>query len=224
MQPDLLGLEITKGELRRLTGINPSNVLRPAIIENREQRLGFLMKEVRITLLLSLIITGLIYALIILPTIGSAIGLGIVLLIGVLLAVVIGRWLWRRFTYSKTLINLLNEVDRYHAVIQAVDYLDQLAASDNSASNINDRETAIAALQFTREDIVRALKIERLLRDNKKLLADNQELFDNNVETLHATSLQVSSQASEYAQTLNQSLQIDLDVQSQIRKLQQSLC
>ncbi|WP_026735512.1 hypothetical protein [Fischerella sp. PCC 9605] len=221
MQPDLLGLEITKGELRRLTGINPSNVLRRAIMENREQRLGFLMKEVRVTLLLSLIITGLIYALIILPTIGSAIGLGIVLLIVVSLAVVIGRWLWRRFTYSKTLINLLNEVDRYHAVIQAVDYLDQLAASDNSASNINDRETAIAALQFTREDIVRALKIERLLRDNKKLLADNQELFDNNLDNLQA--LQVSSQTSEYAQTLNQSLQIDLDVQSQIRKLQQSL-
>ncbi|MCX7596258.1 MAG: hypothetical protein N2235_21375 [Fischerella sp.] len=221
MQPDLLGLEITKGELRRLTGINPSNVLRPGMMANREQRLGFLMKEVRVTLLLSLIITGLIYGLIILPTMGSAIGLGIILLIVVSLAVVIGRWLWRRFTYSKTLINLLNEVDRYHAVIQAIDYLDQMVASGNLASNINDRETAIAALQFTREDIVRALKIERLLRDNKKLLADNQELFNNNLANLQA--LQISTQASEYAQTLNQSLQIDLDVQSQIGKLQQSL-
>ncbi len=221
MQPDLLGLEITKGELRRLTGVKPENVLRPGMMENREQRLAFLMKEVRETLLLALIITGLIYALIILPTIGSAIGLGIIILIVVAIAVVVGRWFWRRFIYPNTLKILLNEVDKYHAVIQEIDYLDQQAVSENPKSNINDRETVILALQLLREDLVRALKMERILRDNKKLLADNQELFVNNLA--HLQALQVSSQAGEYAPIINQLLQIADRVQALIRKLQQSL-
>ncbi|MBD2430303.1 MULTISPECIES: hypothetical protein [Fischerella] len=220
MQPDLLGLEITKGELKRLTGVKPEDFLLPSMMANRKQRFAFLMKEMRETLLLVLLIGGLIYALITL-TIGSNIGLGIVLLIAVAIAVVLGRWLWRRFRYPKTLIILLNEVDKYHAVVQAVDNLDQLAVSDNSENNINDRQTVITALELVREDLVRALKIERVLRDNKKLLPEQQELFVNNLANLQA--LQISSSTGEYAQILNQSLQIDLDIQSQIRKLQQSL-
>ncbi|MGJ5675624.1 MAG: hypothetical protein ACR9NN_18740 [Nostochopsis sp.] len=219
MQPDLLGLEITKGELKRLTGVQPENFLLPSMMENREQRFAFLLKEVRETLLLVLLITGLIYALITL-TIGSQIGLGIILLIFVAIAVVVGRWLWRRFRYPKALIILLNDVDKYHAGVQAVDNLDQQPISENSENNSHDREIIIAALQLVREDLVRALKIERVSRDNKKLLNDQQELFVNNLANLQA--LQVSSLAGEYAQILNQLLQIDLDVQSQIRKFKQS--
>lgn len=219
MQPDLLGLEITKGELKRLTGVKPELFLLPSLMKNREQRFAFLMKEVRETLLLVLLITGLIYALITL-TIGSQIGLGIILLIVVAIAVVVGRWLWRRFRYPKALIILLNEIDKYHAEVQAVDHLDQQAISENSENNSHKREIIIAALQLVREDLVRGLKIERVLRDNKKSLTDQQELSVNNLANLQA--LQVSSSAGEYAQILNQLLQIDLDVQSQIRKLQQS--
>jgi hypothetical protein len=69
-----------------------------------------------------------------------------------------------------------------------------------------------------REDLVRAGKTERILRDNKKLLAHNQELFVNNLANLQA--LQLSIQAGEYAQFLNESLQIALDVQAEISKLQ----
>lgn len=220
MQPDLLGLEITKGELKRLTGVKLEDFLLPSMMVNREQRFAFLMKEVRETPLLVLLIGGLMYALITL-TIGSNVGLGIVLLIAVAIAVIFGRWLWRRFRYPKSLIILLNEVDEFHTAVQAVDNLDQLAVSENSENNFNERQTVITALELLREDLVRALKIERILRDNKKLLSEQQELFVNNLANLQA--LQISSSIGEYVQILNQSLQIDLDVQSQIRKLQQSL-
>ncbi|PLZ98938.1 hypothetical protein CEN50_09230 [Fischerella thermalis CCMEE 5268] len=220
MQPDLLGLEITKGELKRLTGVKLEHFLLPSMVANREQRFAFLMKEVRETLLLVLLIGGLMYALITL-TIGSNIGLGIVLLIAVAITVVLGRWLWRRFRYPKSLIILLNEVDKFHTAVQAVDNLDQLAVSESSENNFNERQTVITALELVREDLVRALKIERISRDNKKLLPEQQELFVNNLANLQ--SLQISSSIGEYVQILNQSLQIDLDVQSQIRKLQQSL-
>lgn len=62
------------------------------------------------------------------------------------------------------------------------------------------------------------MKSERILRDNRQLLANNQELLVNNLANLQ--TLEVSSQAGEYGQLLNQSLQIALDVQAELRKLQ----
>ena len=215
MQPDLVGLEISKGELRHLTGFDPEDVIRPSILKDREKLVGFLINELLVALALTPIIVGFIYAFIILPIIGSSIKLGIILLIVVPLAVLIGRSLWRRFTCPKAVSILLDEVDQYHQVVKAIDIQDQLATSGNS---IEDREQVIAALQLIREDLVRALKTERILRDNKKLLENNQELFVNNLTNIQA--LQVSTQAGEYAQLLNQSLQIALDVQAEIRKLQ----
>jgi hypothetical protein len=131
--------------------------------------------------------------------------------------VILARWFWRRKTCPKSLTKLLDEVDEYHEVIQAIDINDQLDTAVNTQSNINDRDKVIGALQLIREDLVRALKTERILRDNKKLLANNQDLFVNNLANLQA--LQVSTEAGEYAQLLNQSLQIAVDVQSQIRNL-----
>ena len=218
MQPDLIGLEISKGELRRLTGFDPEDVFRPSILKDSKKRLGFLINEMLVTLALTPIIVGFIYAFIILPTIGSSIRLGILLLILVPIPVIVGRSLWRQLTCPQALTTLLDEVDKYHDLIKAIDINDQLAASGNSHSSIKDRDKVIAALQLIREDLVRALKTERILRDNERLLANNQELFVNNLASLQA--LQVSSQAGEYAQLLNQSLQIAFDVQAEIRKLQ----
>jgi hypothetical protein len=218
VQPDLISLEISKGELRRLTGFDPEDVFRPSVLRDSKKRLGFLISEALVTLALTPIIVGFIYAFIILPTIGSSIRLGILLLILVPIPILVGRSLWRQLTCPEGLTILLDEVDKYHTLIEAIDVNDQLAASGHSQSSINDRGKVTAALQLIREDLVRALKTERILRDNKKLLANNQELFVNNLASLQA--LQVSSQAGEYAQLLNQSLQIALDVQAEIRKLQ----
>ncbi|MBD2516726.1 hypothetical protein H6G93_17225 [Nostoc sp. FACHB-973] len=220
MQPDLIGLEISKGELRRLTGFDPEDVFRPSVLRDSKKRLGFLLNEMLVTLALTPIIVGFIYAFIILPTIGSSIKFGILLLILVPIPILVGRTLWRQLTFPEGLTILLDEVDKYHDLISAIDINDQLAASGNVESSIHDRDQVTAALQLIREDLVRALKTERILRDNRKLLANNQELFVNNLASLQA--LQVSSQAGEYAQLLNQSLQIAIDVQAEIRKLHKS--
>ncbi|MEH2456886.1 hypothetical protein [Nostoc sp.] len=217
MQPDLIGLEISKGELRRLTGFDPEDVFRPSVMRDSKKRLGFFINEMLVTLALTPIIVGSVYAFIILPTIGSSIRLGILLLILVPIPILVGRSLWRQLTCAEGLTILLDEVDKYHDLIGAIDINDQLAASGNVESSIHDRDQVTAALQLIREDLVRALKTERILRDNKKLLANNQELFVNNLASLQA--LQLSSQAGEYAQLLNQSLQIAIDVQAEIRKL-----
>ncbi|MHC5675403.1 hypothetical protein [Nostoc sp.] len=220
MQPDLIGLEISKGELRRLTGFDPEDVFRPSVLRDSKKRLGFFINEMLVTLALTPIIVGFVYAFIILPTIGSSIRLGILLLILVPIPILVGRSLWRQLTCPEGLTILLDEVNKYHDLINTIDINDQLAASGNVESSIHDRDQVTAALQLIREDLVRALKTERILRDNKKLLANNQELFVNNLASLQA--LQLSSQAGEYAQLLNQSLQIAIDVQAEIRKLHKS--
>jgi hypothetical protein len=218
VETDLIGLEISKGELRRLTGFDPDEVFRPSIMRDKQKRLSFWINEFVVALALTPLVVGFIYAFLILPTIGSSIPLGVTLLIFVPIAVIFGRWLFRKFTCPKAVTILLDEVDRYHDLIQTININDQLATSGNLQSSINDREKVIAALQLIREDLVRALKTERILRDNKKLLADNQELFINNLANLQA--LQINHEASEYSRILNQSLQIAIEVQAEIRKLQ----
>lgn len=218
METDLLGLEISKGELRRLTGFDPDEVFRPSIMRDKRKRLGFIGNELMVALALTPLIVGFIYAFLILPTIGTSIPLGLALVIIVPILVLIARWFWRLKTCPKVVTVLLDEVDRYHAVIQSIHINDQLATSGNKTSHIEDREKVISGLQLIREDLVRALKTERILRDNKELLANNNELSINNLSNLQA--LQVSTEASEYAQVLNQSLQIAIDVQAEIRKLQ----
>jgi hypothetical protein len=217
VQSDLIGLEISKGELRHLTGFDPDDVFRPSILKDKQKRLGFFANEGVVAVALTPIIVGFIYAFLILPTIGSSIPLGLILLILVPIGVVVGRWIWRKFNCPQALTMLLDEVDRYHTIVKAVDINDELTTFGNSQV-ASDRVKVVEALKLIREDLVRALKTERVLRDNKKLLANNQELLTNNLANLQA--LQVNNQASEYARLLNQSLQIAVDVHAELKKLQ----
>ncbi len=113
---------------------------------------------------------------------------------------------------------LLNDVDRYNAVIKAIDINDQIEAAGNPGVVIQERERVIAALKLTRTDLIRALKTERILRENKNFILRNTELFANNLATL--TAMQVTEEASEHGRLLNEALQIALDVQIEMKRLQ----
>jgi hypothetical protein len=113
---------------------------------------------------------------------------------------------------------LLSDVDRYNAVIKAIDINDQIEEAGNPEVSIQKREKVIEALKLTRSDLVRALKTERILRENKNFILKNTELFVNNLATL--TAMQVTEQATEHGRLLNEALQIALDVQYEMKKLQ----
>lgn len=220
VQPDLLGLEITKGELRRLSGIDPDDVFRRSILHSPEKRWSFFLNEILIGLALTPIIVGVIYTFIVHPIIGSSIPVAIILLILVPILVAVGRWFWRKRSRSGLLVSLLEDVDQYHAVIKAIDLNDQLEEAGTPGTSLSDREKVIQGLQLTREDLVRALKIERILRENKALIATKPDLFANNLTALQAMQFS-SNQANEYGRLLNDALQIAVGVQEEIRKLQQ---
>ncbi len=123
--------------------------------------------------------------------------------------------LWVNF---KSVRRLVKEVDRYNAVIKAVNINDQLEEAGNQGVGLSHRDRVIQALGVMKTDLVRALKTERILRENKKFIAKNPQLFTTNLTVL--TALQVSDQASEYGRVLDQALQIAVGVQEEMRKLE----
>ncbi|MEA5620309.1 hypothetical protein VB711_21030 [Cronbergia sp. UHCC 0137] len=124
-----------------------------------------------------------------------------------------------RKNMTNSLQILLNDVERYNAVIKAIDINDQIEAVGNSEVSIQQRDRVIAALMLTKTDLVRALKTERILRENKNFILRNSELFANNLATL--ASMQVTEQATEHGRLLNEALQIALDVQYEMKRLQE---
>lgn len=113
---------------------------------------------------------------------------------------------------------LLSDVDRYNNVIKAIYINDEIEAAGNVDVSIKERHKVLDALSLTRADLIRALKTERILRENKNFIIGNSELFANNLPTLSA--LQVSEQATEHGRLLNEALQIALDVQLEMKRLQ----
>jgi hypothetical protein len=103
-------------------------------------------------------------------------------------------------------------------VIKAIDINDQIEDAGNLGVGIQEREKVLAALELTRNDLIRALKTERILRENKSFIITNSDLFANNLAAL--ASMQITEEATEHGKLLNEALQISLDVQLEMKKLQ----
>lgn len=126
------------------------------------------------------------------------------------------NFLKQRMTNSLRI--LMHDVERYNSMIKAIDINDQIEAAGNPDVAIQQRERVIEALNITKLDLVRALKTERILRENKNFILSNSDLFSQNLATL--TSMQVTEQATEHGRMLNEALQIALDVQYEMGRLQ----
>jgi xanthine dehydrogenase iron-sulfur cluster and FAD-binding subunit A len=119
---------------------------------------------------------------------------------------------------TNSLRSLLNDVERYNAIIKAININDQIESAGNPEVCIQQREKVIQALNMTKLDLVRALKTEKILRENKNFILTNSDLFANNLAALAA--IKVTEEATEHDRLLNEALQIALDVQSEMRRLQ----
>ena len=217
MQPDLQGLEISPGELKHLTGVDSTEVFRPTILRNSKQRFHFLFQEVLLSLALMPIVVGLLHVFVILPFIGSSLVATVITLIVVPIVIVGVRWFWLKRNSSMTLCSLLDEVDRYNAVIKAIHINDQLEAV-GTTQILNERHKVVEALTLVKEDLVKALRAEKILRENQTFLISNPELLATNLRTVQ--TLQVNDRASEYGRLLNEALQIATGVQEEMAKLQ----
>lgn len=213
MRSDLEGLKITNRELKRLTGIPVKELTLP-----KTHRLLIISSVSIVLFFLSAII------IIIFP-INPIISLGILIL---LISVFsknefysLRQTISKAFSFkkcSKHLLNILKEVERYNAIIKAIDIKDQLEDAGNRDMNLSNRKQVIEALKITRSDLVRGLKTERILRENQDLIESYPEMFSSNLIAL--TALQVSDEASEHGRLLDEALQIALNVQKEMRNLE----
>ncbi|MBW4642474.1 MAG: hypothetical protein KME23_05595 [Goleter apudmare HA4340-LM2] len=236
MRDDLQGLEISQKELQNLTNLPVKDEL--IIITNPLKRFvkkiitkakgtegatvvfisfsifvfGYLIFDIIVRLFANWIIAP---SWIVFVILGLWIG-GITQIVLYLLWKKNSKILKTNMTHSLQI--LLNDVDRYNAVIKAIDINDQIEDAGNPGVSINERQRVIEALKLTKADLIRALKTEKILRENRNFILSNTELFVNNLATL--TAMQVNEQATEHGRLLNEALQIALDVQHEMKRLQ----
>ena len=114
----------------------------------------------------------------------------------------------------QVVLRLFAEVEKCNRAILDIDVFDQLQDAGNPIK-LESRESAIAALRMTRNDLVRALKTERILRENPDFHPDR---FDVDITAFEA--LQMGDRAKEYTRIFDTTLQIAIDVQSVMYDLQ----
>jgi hypothetical protein len=236
VQDDLLGLEITQKELQKLTNLpvneelmlitNPIKKLARQFLEKVKGSEGatvvfigfsiFVFAYIVFDVFLKFTAPGLLIPSWILFIVLSFLGgTGTQLLL---------YFFWKersklvKANMTHSLKILLKDVERYNAVIRAIDINDQIEAAGNPEVSIQERERVLEALILTRTDLVRALKTEKILRENKNFIISNTDLFANNLPTLSA--MQVNERATEHGKLLNEALQIALDVQLEMKNLQ----
>lgn len=235
MKNDLVSLKITSRDLENLTGFEVSEIFiggvlggvyRPTIFKIPKRLTYFCLTELIVTIITFIFSLpfGLIFVRNHANTIAqlSVIFQFLQITLGITFIVIISWNLYMKLKvkYLKTLVYLLDEVDKYNQVIQAVDVLDKLKAVGNlQVSRIN-REQVLKALNLARSNLVCGLRTEKNLRENRNILARRYELFvniENNLATLR--TLEVNNQANEYAQLLNEAFQIGMRVYQEVQKL-----
>jgi len=210
MRADIQGLEITVGELKHLCGAGPDRVYRPASATK------FAHEALQTVGLIVLVLISCWLLVAIFPR-------AYLVWLALHLAAIAGLIFedaWKIWcSQNKHLVNLFDDVDRYNGIVKAIEINDKIEDAGNAEVKIGDRSKVIQALQMIREDLVRALKTERILRENKKFVATNSELFANNLTTLNA--LQISDRSSQPGRLLSEALQLAVEVQAEMKKLQE---
>lgn len=114
---------------------------------------------------------------------------------------------------SVALRHLILEADKFNNTANNVVVLDKLKAVGNPVQ-FSDREKVIDALQLTREDIIRAIKTERILRENPNF---RPEQFSNNIAALKA--MQIRDKANNYGKYFDETMQVAISIQNELKSL-----
>ncbi|MEN9225311.1 MAG: hypothetical protein Q6L60_05780 [Thermostichus sp. HHBFW_bins_43] len=232
MRSDLKGLRISSAQVESLTQVRVGWLLRPGSGRRFWDRIwGFsaFWDPLRILLVVDLLCRWLVWNGSLLTLLGRMVVPGLrsvtwgafALEWGIFVALAAlhqAFWVFRS-RRMPLLLKLLEEVDRYNDLIQAIQINDELEEAGNLTVQLSHRTQIIEGLKLTRADLIRALKTERILRQNQAFIETKSELFASNLATL--TALQVSEQAGEQGRLLEAALQIALDVRAEMRKLQE---
>lgn len=234
MTADLEELKILERELERLTGCDISTsfiggvfggTYRRAVFRDMGLFLNLCFTEAIVTVLV--FIFSLPVGLLVIrnspQSINQLSGMGQVLqpmlVITLLIMVAWNLFLWLKYRRLQALNYLLDEVDRYNEMLTAIQVLERLGAVNNEAG-LSDRDQVLEALNLTRNSLICGLITEKILRDNRGMLARRTDLLatiETNLATLR--TLEICDRATEYGQLLNTALQIGVSVHREVQTL-----
>jgi hypothetical protein len=237
MNPELKQLTITAKELEQLTGFEVAELFigglvggayRPNLFKTQKRYIAFCFTQLLVFILI-FIFTLPIGLVVVrnhtnsvndLPTMTRFLQITL----GISTLAIVG-WNVTMELKSKAfrlLAHLLDEVDQYNEIVQAVSIVDHLEAIGTAQTYSTNRQQVIEALTIARNSLVCGLMTEKILRQNRSLLARRTDLFasiEANLTTLR--TLEVTNQASEYVELLNEALQIGMSIHQQVQQFSQ---
>lgn len=234
MKSDLEDLQITSEELEDLFYLNSSTALavdvyRALFLKNREKFLLAILNEfLLIILTLTFVVPIGIIVLSHKESTKERDSISALLITsGISLVVILASnlYFWQKVKQVKELAQLIEQIDKYNAVIKDLKMLQRLELVGNSSLKKNDfdYQKVIEALKITKDSLVAAVKIEEIMRKHKNLIAKRHELLtklENNLVSL--LSFEPDQQASEYEHILQEALQIGISVHNEVKKMQNS--
>ena len=106
---------------------------------------------------------------------------------------------------------LVDEVDQFNRVIEEITFVDHLQEVGNPVS-IRNRDDILMTLQHIRAELVRAVKTERLFRENPQFARQ-----DFSLDLISWQRLELDEQAQKYEQFVNEALEIGLRVREDLK-------
>lgn len=225
MGTDLQGLTINEADFQQMSGIgNDAELAKPPKVPLKQRVIllavsgysAFIAIWMRLSTAaenneLSSISQGSLFLL------GLVVGVGVFLGLTQVLNFQLKAKL-KRYRELENLRVLALEITKYNDVVRIIHIKDQLEEAGNDIAGFADRAKVVEALKLARADLIRALKTERILRENRDFIAQNPTVFQSNLAAMRA--LQINNQGSEWGQILHQTLQVAVGVQAEMRKLQ----
>lgn len=211
MKPDLEGLEISRGELKRLSGLGPNRVYRPPTLK-KFGREGVKTLVASGLLFLSYGILSVIF-----PRDQWALGsVHAIAAAGLILDDALKLIATRR---HQTAIAIWEQVERYNAIVRAIDLFDRLEQAGNPQAELAARKQMTDALTLIRGELVRALKTEALLRKNRQFLAASGDLFPPELSNLIEPQLADVPDDTPHGRLLAEAWKVAVAVETQLKPL-----
>jgi hypothetical protein len=224
MNQDFSLLQITPREVEQLTGKDVSEtfvggvvggIYRPTSLQRRRGLLSLALIELIVAGLMFIFSLPIGLTLLRRNNSGSLRVLSISTVITIVLMIVWNVYMRSQLKRFKRLLPLLDGVDRFNQMIQTLTVINQF-----HPSSLLDRQTLYTTLDLTRETLTTAMSTERILRENRRLLEQQHSFLshlESNLITLH--NLELSQQAAEYQQIVQEALTINLSVQQEMQQL-----
>lgn len=127
-------------------------------------------------------------------------------------------YMWRRRKRVKTLLRLLDEVDQFNRIIQSVNVVKELSVARGDVGSPDSE--VMRVLQLTRQSLMSALQVDRLLRDYQDSHPIQRSLIQE-IETNLADlqELRTHQELDDYGQLLHQACQIGTSVYKELQEL-----